>query len=110
MSTTYRMPGTVSEVSATLVERTTRRPFEPEKMLLILHRQPENNGRISVPGFKRRRRMSCVSRISRSPGRNTSTSPGPCVQSSSTASAMASLELLLVVVFALGRAVEDIDG
>jgi hypothetical protein len=40
-STTYRMPGTVSDVSATLVARTTRRPrMRREDSLLLGGRKP----------------------------------------------------------------------
>jgi hypothetical protein len=50
-----------------------------------------NSGSTSRPGGWCLRSASAASRISRSPGRNTSTSPGPVRCASSTASTMASL-------------------
>ena len=77
-STTERMPGTVSEVSATLVAITTRRLGWARRPGAVRRRTA---GRTAAaprcaagPGP---RAASAVSRISRSPDWNTSTSPGP---------------------------------
>ena len=89
-STTKRTPGTVSDVSATLVASTIRRPRCGWKMRCCSAADSRAySGSTSVFGSSRRRRCSAASWISRSPLRNTSTSPGPTARSSSTASAMA---------------------
>src|SRR6478609_3304971 len=85
------MPGTVSEVSATLVAMTMRRPpLRLKTRCCCSADKRANNGRISTVRAYGRRAMlfasrSDVSRISRSPGRNTRTSPGPSRQRSSAA-------------------------
>ena len=89
-STTYWMPGTVSEVSATLVASTTRRPAcGCEDPVLLGGRQPRvqrqdlgAGAAFAAPAAS----ASAVSRISRSPERKTRMSPGPSAASSSTAS------------------------
>ena len=72
------MPGTVSEVSATLVVSTMRgaAPVSKTRSCSACDSRA-NSGRISTPGGWCLRSSSAASRISRSPGRNTSTSPGP---------------------------------
>ncbi len=97
LSTTYRMPGTVSDVSATFVASTTRRVVwgcEENTRCCSAAESREKSGTTSRvrpgSGF-RSPRASAVSRISRSPGRNTSTSPGPSCASSRTASTIASV-------------------
>src|SRR5574337_1163005 len=93
------MPGTVSEVSATLVASTMRLPLPGSKTRSCsAWLKRANSGSTSGCGplrcarAKCWRRWSAASRISRSPGRNTSTSPAPPSRhSSSTASAIASL-------------------
>jgi hypothetical protein len=86
------MPGTVSEVSATLVASTTRRPWmRGEHARLLLGRLAREQRQHFSAGGWCLRSASAASRISRSPGRNTSTSPGPLRCASSTASTMASL-------------------
>src|SRR5579859_3021463 len=92
-SMTYRMPGTVSEVSATLVASTTRRlamvrlagTSKTRCCSALLSR--EYSGSTSV--FGRPARASAVSRISCSPERKTRMSPGPSRSSSPIASVMA---------------------
>ncbi len=98
-STTYRMPGTVSDVSATFVASTTRRRLCRSNTLCCsaddsraysgTTSKPRGTGVPFVaPSFPS---TSAVSRISRSPGRNTRMSPGPSSTSSRTASTMASV-------------------
>ena len=72
------MRGTVSEVSATFVASTTRR-FGPglNTRSWSAAESRAYSGRISVSRYCRRDSSRWASRISRSPGRNTSTSPGP---------------------------------
>ncbi|CFN63487.1 Uncharacterised protein [Bordetella pertussis] len=93
LSTTKRMPGTVSEVSATLVASTTRRALPRGWKICSCSACDSRaySGSTSVPTGWRLRSASADSRISRSPGRNTSTSPGPWRAHSSTASTMASI-------------------
>ena len=78
-SITYLMPGTVSEVSATLVASTIRRPVcGCEHALLLGRGQPgEQRQDLGVGAGCCLRSASAVSRISRSPERNTRMSPGP---------------------------------
>ncbi|SKT89900.1 Uncharacterised protein [Mycobacteroides abscessus subsp. abscessus] len=91
-SMTYRMPGTVSEVSATLVASTTRLPVCDAKTLCCSAvGSRAYSGRTSVPARTISLSASDVSRISRSPDRNTRMSPGGSFCSSRTASAMASV-------------------
>ena len=87
-STTYLMPGTVRDVSATLVASTTLRPLcWPKTRCCSAAESRANSGRISVWGRPIEPSASAVSRISRSPERNTRMSPSRfSVQSSSTAS------------------------
>ncbi len=90
-STTYLMPGTVMEVSATLVARTTRRPppgANTRCCSAALSRA--YRGSTVVVASSIGRRASATSWISRWPDRNTSTSPSPEVRHSSTASQTAS--------------------
>ena len=98
-SITYRMPGTVSDVSATLVDRTTRRFWCRSNTRCCsaadsrLYRGRSSTA-FGLRGSLTRtpsdeRRASSASRISRSPDRNTRMSPGPSRQSSSTASQIA---------------------
>jgi hypothetical protein len=90
VSTTYRMPGTVSDVSATLVASTTRFPRDGVKTRCWSDDDSRAySGSTSVPSRTHPGSASAVSRISRSPDRNTSTSPGPSACSSRTASQIA---------------------
>ena len=100
VSTTYRMPGTVSDVSATLVASTIRRPvWDWKTRCCSAAESREYSGTISTVAARRstlsRPRApssaSRVSRISRSPGRKTRMSPGPSAESSLTASTIASV-------------------
>ncbi len=83
MSTTYRMPGTVSDVSATFVASTTRRTvagWDEKTRCCSAAESREKSGttsRVRPGSGLRSARASAVSRISRSPGRKTRTSPGP---------------------------------
>ncbi len=93
VSTTYLMPGTVSEVSATLVASTIRRlpPVLKTRFCSCRESRPKS-GRISEPASLRSRettscRWSAASRISRSPGKKTRMSPSGSWASSATASA-----------------------
>ena len=93
------MPGTVKEVSATLVANTMRRPLWLSNTRSWSDWDKRaNKGKTSAPRVtalcdKCLRRWSLASRISRSPGKNTKMSPEAWpVQSSSTASAMASFK------------------
>ena len=118
-STTYRMPGTVSDVSATLVASTTRRRLCRSKTLCCsaddsraYSGTTSNASAGRVVSFDS---TSAVSRISRSPGRNTRMSPGPSAVSSCTASTIASvwsrttgLALLVVVGLLDQRPVADL--
>ncbi len=98
-SITYRMPGTVNDVSATLVASTTRRlPCCWNTRCCSAADSRPYNGRISTASGRRRslarsprceRSASSASRISRSPEKNTRMSPGPSAASSSKASQMA---------------------
>src|SRR5665647_1769424 len=98
-STTYRTPGTVSEVSATLVARMTRRVVcRANTWCCSADDSRAYSGSSSTArgwwasvtrGPRWLRRASSASRISRSPERNTRMSPGPSAHSSSTASQMA---------------------
>src|SRR5665648_341581 len=98
-STTYRTPGTVSEVSATLVARMTRRVVcRANTRCCSADDSRAYSGSSSTArgwwasvtrGPRWLRRASSASRISRSPERNTRMSPGPSAHSSSTASQMA---------------------
>src|SRR5665647_1436725 len=102
-STTYRTPGTVSEVSATLVARMTRRVVcRANTWCCSADDSRAYSGSSSTArgwwasvtrGPRWLRRASSASRISRSPERNTRMSPGPSAHSSSTASQMAVDEL-----------------
>ena len=88
-SITQAIRGMVSEVSATLVARMRRRWF-PGLNTRCWSPSPSraNRGSTSVPGYRRPSSTSAHSRISRSPGRNTSTSPcGSMPPSMSTARA-----------------------
>ncbi len=89
------MPGTVSDVSATLVASTIRRPEVPGLNTRSCSSTDSRaySGRISVAGGWCLRKASAASRISRSPGRNTSTSPRPARAHSSTASTMPSISV-----------------
>ena len=96
-STTYLMPGTVREVSATLVASTIRRweDCENTRFCSAMESRP-NRGRIWVPASERWESMtfcsaSCASRISRSPAKNTRMSPRGSRESSTTASHTASI-------------------
>ena len=87
-SITYLMPGTVSEVSATLVASTTRRPLCGWKTRYCSAADSRAYiGRISSPAASAS--ASAVSLISRSPLRKTRMSPGPSLRSSVTASLIA---------------------
>src|ERR1035441_483935 len=91
-SMTYLMPGTVSEVSATLVASTTRRvKLEAARRWNTLCCSAADSREYSGSTSRRSRpdSRSAVSRISRSPLRNTRMSPGPSADSSSTASLIA---------------------
>ncbi len=92
-STTYRMPGTVSDVSATLVASTIRRPGCGAKTRCCSAADSRaysgSTSTGSTAEARCRRSASAVSRISRSPEKKTSTSPGPSTRSSSTASSTA---------------------
>ena len=90
-STTYRMPGTVSEVSATLVASTTRRPAcGANTRCCSAADSRAYSGSTSVCGssLARAARRRCRGSPARR-SRNTSMSPEPSVQSSSTASSIA---------------------
>ena len=98
------MPGTVSEVSATLVASTMRRPARRrEHALLLRHRQAREQrqdldvARVGPAREARGAARSPVSRISRSPGRNTRMSPGPLAPQVLGRVDDRVLELLLVV-------------
>ncbi len=85
------MPGTVSDVSATLVASTIRRPvWGWNTRCCSAADSRAYNGTISVFGSCFFARTSAVSRISRSPLRKTRMSPGPAAHSSSTAAVIAS--------------------
>ena len=91
-SMTYLMPGTVSEVSATLVASTTRRvrleaARRSKTRCCSAADSREYSGRMS--SRSRPASRSAVSLISRSPDRNTRMSPGPSADSSSIASLIA---------------------
>ncbi len=89
-SMTYRMPGTVSEVSATFVASTIRLPVCRWKTRCCSACDSRAyRGRTSVNGRAFLLSASAVSRISRSPERKTRMSPGPSNWSSSTASQIA---------------------
>ncbi len=90
-SMTYLMPGTVSEVSATLVASTTRRaaPGARRWNTLCWSAADSREYSGSTSSLSRPASASAVSRISRSPDRNTRMSPGPALDSSSIASPMA---------------------
>ncbi len=89
-SITYRMPGTVSEVSATLVASTIRRPvWRWKTRCCSACDRRAYSGSTSVCGRFFLLSASAVSRISRSPERKTRMSPGPSPRSSSTASQIA---------------------
>ena len=96
-SITYLMPGTVSEVSATLVASTIRRCEDGAntRFCSAMDSRP-NSGRIWVPARERCESMtlcsaSWASRISRSPAKNTRMSPRGSRESSTTASHTASI-------------------
>jgi hypothetical protein len=97
------MPGTVSEVSATLVASTMRRPLPAVEhpVLLGLRQAREQRQDLGVRpiGLRDRclRRWSAASRISRSPGRKTRMSPPAPRHNSSTASAMASFRSMVAL-------------
>lgn len=75
VSTTERMPGTVSEVSATLVASTTRgRPDGLNTRCCSAVASRAYSGSTSTRSPSLPRSTSAVSRISRSPERKTSTS------------------------------------
>ena len=86
VSTTYRIPGTVNEVSATLVDNTIRRPsWRPNTVLLAADSRP-NSGSTPVAGRFSAVSASAASRISL-PERNTRMSwlpPSPATRSSSS--------------------------
>ena len=92
VSTTYPMPGTVSEVSATFVARMIRRPLPRWKTRCCSAAESRaNSGSTSVFGSFRALRASAASRISRSPEKKARMSVasglgGASVHSSSTAS------------------------
>ncbi len=76
VSITKWMPGTVSDVSATLVASTMRRCEAGSKTRSCSSAdRREKSGRISVPFGWCLRSVSAASRISRSPGRKTRMSP-----------------------------------
>ncbi|MNL70611.1 hypothetical protein D3C87_1956410 [compost metagenome] len=84
------MPGTVSEVSATLVASTMRRPLCAwNTRFCSLFDKRAYSGKISVWRRSRLLSASAVSRISRSPLIKIRISPGLSLPSSSTASKMA---------------------
>ena len=94
VSITPVMPGTVREVSATLVASTTRRRVcRSNTRCCSAEESLENSGTMSKPLGPSARRLStsAVSRISRSPGRNTRMSPAVSDKSSLTASSIASV-------------------
>ncbi len=77
-SITYLMPGTVSEVSATFVARTTLRPRCGWKILCCSAAESlAYSGSTSRSANAPSASASAVSRISRSPLRKTRMSPGP---------------------------------
>ncbi|GAB4932590.1 hypothetical protein MAHJHV61_18740 [Mycobacterium avium subsp. hominissuis] len=83
------MPGTVSDVSATLVASTTRRPVWGANTFCcsaVGSRAYSGSTSVCFSAVK----ASAVSRISRSPDRNTNTSPGGSASSSAIASTIAS--------------------
>ena len=91
-SMTYLMPGTVSEVSATLVASTTRRvrlEAGRRSKTRCCSAADSREYRGSMSSRSRPASRSAVSRISRSPDRNTRMSPGPAAESSSIASLIA---------------------
>ncbi len=89
-SITYLMPGTVREVSATLVASTIRRLLERWNTLCCSAEESRAySGSTSVNFSFSLLRASAVSRISRSPERKTRMSPGPSAWSSSAASQIA---------------------
>ena len=93
-STTYLMPGTVSEVSATLVASTTRRPVCAAKTRCCSAADSRAySGRISVPSAALRdqlaQRVGGVPDLPLAGLRKTRMSPGPSAASSSTASQIA---------------------
>ena len=105
------MPGTVSDVSATLVASTMRLPRPRREHALLLgdrqareERQDLDVARVRPPGEAARSR-SPVSRISRSPGRKTRMSPGPLAPQVLGGVDDRLLEVLLVVglAIAVGR-------
>ena len=94
VSMTAVMPGTVSEVSATLVASTTRRRVcGSNTRCCSAAESREYSGTMSKPRGPSalRFKASAVSRISRSPGRKTRTSPSVSDRSSSTAATIASV-------------------
>ncbi|CAB4928540.1 unannotated protein [freshwater metagenome] len=93
------MPGTVSDVSATFVDSTTRRPECGENTRCCSAAESlAYRGTISVLRRLRSASASAVSRISRSPDRNTKMSPSPSDISSSTAWQVASTGSRSIVV------------
>ena len=88
LSTTKRTPGTVKLLSATLVASVTRRVFAgANTSSCCASPKRPYSGRISTPRAPARpRNVSATSKISRSPGRNARTSPGPSSKHSSIAS------------------------
>ena len=86
-STTYRIPGTVSDVSATLVANTIRGPWwAANTFCCSAVGSRAYSGNTSTSGPTAPRKASAVSRISRSPARNTNTSPAGSLSNSATAS------------------------
>ena len=87
---TYLMPGTVRDVSATFVASTIRRPLCCwNTRCCSACDSRAYSGSTSVERYRFLFSASAVSRISRSPERNTRMSPGPSAISSSTASVIA---------------------
>ncbi|SKF62664.1 Uncharacterised protein [Mycobacteroides abscessus subsp. abscessus] len=83
------MPGTVSEVSATLVASTMRRVVWAWKIFCCSAEDSRANmGTTSTPGSLSSPSASAASRISRSPDRKTRMSPGPAASRSPTALTM----------------------
>ncbi len=87
---TYLMPGTVRDVSATLVARTILRPVCCwNTRCCSACESRAYSGSTSVDRYRFLVSASAVSRISRSPERKMRMSPGPSAISSSTASVIA---------------------
>ena len=91
VSMTKRIPGTVNDVSATLVAKMMRRAFVRGAKISSCSDCDKRayKGSTCVPGGWCLRSASEASRISRSPGKNTKISPAPTRAHSSTASTMA---------------------